>query len=421
MYVDVKSKDISFLICKLRIYYYKTSKKKNKGQWTQQNFSKGICSVKTYYKIEKGKSRPKENILDLFLIKLGMKFRYVKELDNELSICLRKIIDGINFFDLAMIDSYATRLLQNLKSYQNLIYYKEVFFIINVMHNYYINSIYLNKEDYVYISYIYMVLGKEVADIGKDVLFKYLYIIRSPQNDYLEHIKWLHLERSTCTCNIINNFIFQVYVKDNKKLLLSFYHLEKLLLKKKNYVRCMDLNLLYLNSLLVFSYESIKDEFEKCIKKCNLLINKIGYEIKKAQFHINSGMLYMKLDKYEEALIQFTNCLNYKTVFQKFAFIFVCFISQQTGNISLCNFKKKLEYIDFNITYSPLINMMFDFFVYYIKGWSYKLLQEYLISNILVNINNNDEIFIRIFKYELILCAEKTRKYSDMKLILTKL
>lgn len=40
--------------------------------------------------------------------------------------------------------------------------------------------------------------------------------------------------------------------------------------------------------------------------------------------------------------------------------------------------------------------------------------------NILVNINHNDEMFIRIFKYEL-LCTKKNREYSDMKLILTKL
>lgn len=310
MYMNIKTKEIMPLICSLRKYRFECCDKVERTKWTQKEFVKGVCSRKTYYSIEKGLVVPKEHIVDSFLKKLDEKFLYVPELDDCIEKYARKILRDIDFYHMQHVKKNIKKLIQVLTPYKDYIYYKELLFIIRSLEKFYVESTFMNEQEFHFFCNIYNCFNKEIEELGKDIIFKYLHTIIETEETYRKQVLQLQLEQSHSITNRMNLYLFHSFFDSDKLLLETYKDLEKELLRKKNYIRCLDLHTLYLNALNVFAYDAVQEEFEEVYQKAKKITHKIKNEQKIAQFYLNTGLLYVSLDKYEEANQCILKCLQ---------------------------------------------------------------------------------------------------------------
>lgn len=414
MYVELKSKDLMPLICSLRKYKLHSSRNEEKNKWIQKEFVKGICSRKTFYSIEKGLILAKEKTVDSFLEKLNEEFIYVPELDSIITECSTQIVQNIDFFYIDKAEKYMTKMLTLLKPYDKYLYYKELLFIVKTVYNYYIKSEFMTDKEYMYFKHIYFVFNEDIEELGKDIIFKYLHTVIKSKERYYHQVIQLELDKCKSTANKINQLLFNSFFNDNKLLLETFNDIEVEFMQKKNYIRCIDLYALYLNALMLFSYESIKDEFQLIMERANELIKKVKNEIKIAQFYLNFGLILIRLDLYVESKNHLLQCIRIKSIYQKYAFILYYYCTQKTNTVKDENWDEIISNIDEDIHYSDKMDTAFCFFKKLMNEEAKTDLQQYLIHNVLKYIKKDDRTFIKIFQYELMLLIQETRKYVDL-------
>lgn len=414
MYVNLKTKDIMPLICKLRIYKYQSSSKDEKFIWTQKEFSKGICSLKTYYSIEKGLSNPKEEIVNKFLKKIDAEFKYISELDDLLINYSHEILHNINFFRIKEAERYFLKMIKLLEPLNDFFYYRELLFIVRTAYNYYVHSKFMTASEYIYFINIYSVFNSDIDELGKDIAFKYLHTTIVSLDNYYEQVSQLKLENSRNILNQLNYFVFCTYFNNDKVLLKSFDKIEEELIKSKNYIRCVDLYTLYLNALMVFSYSAIEKEFESVLQKADTFLSKIKNDIKIAQFYLNIGLIYINFNMYEKASNYLVKGVELKTIYQKYSFILCYFSAQKSNTVANIDWNNIITFIDSDCFYSKKIEAAYNFFIQMIMQTKAKELQDFLINEVVRFINSDDKTFINIFKYELMLLTRQTRKYSDL-------
>lgn len=411
MYVDMKTKDLMPLISKIRVI---KAKKEGKQKWSQKAFCKGICSLKAYYTFEKCHMVPKEHMIQLFLDKLNDKFLYDESIDQQIYDSSYNLVKEIEYFQENKMKDCFARFIQLLSQYKDYIYYRELLFVLNVAYKYYIQKTIMTKDEYIYFSLVYNVFNEHIEELGKDMIFKYLHTVKKDTLSYEKSIENLHLENCYSVINQLNQIIYYEYMNKNKEFLHTFHVLEKNLLKAKNYIRCIDAYTLYLNTLLVYAYGIVEHEFQQTLEKLLHLIKYVNNDIKIAQFYINMGLLYIRLDMYEDAQYYVYHCIKYATIYQKYAFVVYVYCLQRLDRDDQVNLQKMIKQIDEDIVYSKKIETAFTFMRMYIEDNDKKLTQKYFIQHLLTYIQPDDEVFIKIFRYELMQLAKQTRIYADL-------
>lgn len=414
MYIDMEKKDIALLICKLREYYYKSSNKEDKNQWSRKEFTKNICSLKTYYLIEREMIIPKEQVINKLLQKLNVKFIYIKDIEDAINYYSSNILHDIEFYEIEQLEKHSKSLLKLIYPYKTYLYYKEIYFIIETTCNFYVNRKLMTQEEYDYLKHIYRVLNNVLKEIGKDLLFKYQYIINNTSKQYISEINKLQLEDTHNVVNKLNLLTFYASMNNFEKTLEEFPTLKANLFSTGNYIRCLELYILYLNSLLIFTYEAIESKFLDVLQKAEKLVKKINSNMKADQFYLNLGIIFTRLGKYEEALKYLSKCDCPQFLYQEYTFILFYYCAQRLEIEHEYDWTKSICMGNENTLYSKKIGVFYMFMKNKALHYtSYKDLQLYLMKNAIIYINKSDILFLDLFQYELYLLMKETHVYSD--------
>lgn len=408
------SRDRLSVIGKLIGIYREERRGNTQNSFTLKKFCEGICSINTLKNIEAGGLSRSEDVYIELLDKLDLKFGEFPVIDEALESLIIELYEAIEFYNRENIDiiiSKSLRLLDNVKNY---IFYSEITYILIKIRRYYGDDESLNMDETDHLMRILNIIEFNTKDLIRLLVFSKLRACCvSDLGKYNEHIRKLKLNESKHMCvkfAIMHNYLISKKYHSMGKI---YNELELYYSNCNNPIRLLDV---YNYGLILYSY--IDDEYlDALINKIEDLIHDERLpDIKISEIYSNIASSYHNRGLYAEALRYYKKTLEYHEgdLIRQAILIADCqnHLNYEIEIPKVCDKEYENYPLDLKLMYK-----------YFTLGSDTPVFvkQNYIMKRILPYLE--DEICIRIFRYELGKLVEKSNNYKlvfDFDKILSK-
>lgn len=401
------SRDRLSVIGKLIGTYREERRGNTQNSFTLKKFCEGICSINTLKNIEAGGLSRSEDVYIELLDKLDLKFGEFPVIDEALVMLTTEIYNAIEYYDRDRIDIYTNKFLKILNEVSDYVLYSDLKHLIESIRCYYLKDKFIHKKDIKHYVSILDVLPDCYKDLLKIILFTKLQ--QTCSNDIHEYKNLIHIlkiseSNNVCVKMMLLHYYFVTgeYLKMNKLV----NELENIFKGDGNYVRLIDT---YNYGLLLCSYAD-NSLLNLYVKKIDELISnyrlptiKIGevYANIAATYHYNED--YCQAIKYYEKMFEFID----GDYLPKLILIADC---QNRLGISIDLKRLTKEQLEL---YSIEYRKMYKYFM--LQSDIPDFVKENFIIKEIVPILK-DEVFIKIFRFELNKLIDKTGHYKSLYL-----
>lgn len=401
------SRDRLSVIGKLIGIYREERRGNTQNSFTLKKFCEGICSINTLKNIEAGGLSRSEDVYIELLGKLDLKFGEFPVIDEALITLTFDIYTAIEYYDRDRISTYINKFLKLLNEVDDYVYYSDLKGIVERLRYYYLDDKHINERELNHYTKILAVFPNHFKDMLKIILFTKLQQSCSNNiSEYKRLISILNINESNNVC--IKMMMLHYYFVTGEYLSMNrlVNELEEVFKLNKNYARLIDT---YNYGLLLCSYADNSEldvyvkKIDELISSCRLPIIKIGEVFANiaATYHYNEE--YYQAIKYYEKMFEIID----GDYLPKLILIADC--QNRLGiDIKLKRLtKSQLE------TYSIEYRKMYKYFM--LPSDIPDFVKENYIIKELVPILK-DDVFIKIFRFELNKLIDKTGHYKSLYL-----
>jgi len=398
------SRDRLSVIGKLIGIYREERRGNTQNSFTLKKFCDGICSINTLKSIEAGGLSRSEDVYIELLDKLDLKFGEFPVIDNAIETVLENLYEAIEFYDREDMRLYLDKGINVLKTVNNYVYYSDLLLFFESTKDYYINDA-LYKGDYSHLSSLLDVFPYIFKDLIRINIFaRVQHKSYVDFEEYKSVISDLKIEESENVCVSIMllhyYFVIGEYVQMNRLLIA----LEKKFAFKNNYIRLLDV---YNYGVLLGSYAD-DNELNRYVKKIEDLIKNIRFpKIKLSEVYANIASSYHYNEDYVNALIYFEKMLEVSKI-ESLSDLIIMADCQNRLDREINLYEVSKDVLEKN----PFeMRKMYNYFTWS-KDIPEFVRQNYILKEIAPELK--DEVFIKIFRYEINRLIEKTNHYKSL-------
>lgn len=412
-----EEKRIIGIICCFKIdeMEYQNNPTKILGDFFDERGNK-LCSRRTWNRMASGISISKHGVYEQVIKKYGKPFIYLPNLEAELNICLQDLLGIIEEGKDEELIHCCQMTIAKLEPYQDSIYYGVYYqVVVDIMHCYGIGQM-INQEHYYYYQKAYKCLPLELQILIKDMLFQFAVFVMS---DIIMIQKLIEKFDYQLEDSIVLNIRYAQYLMFHNQSydaynLLS--DLKKKCIKRGNYVQQIEINKLMLNIAQIINQVDVGKYEEEILA----IIQQHSTKISAKRL---GGIYYMyALRKY--TIKDFEKTLDFikkaitsgYTLRERECNTLLAFLSKRLGHDDpFLLFDDQLQYDDQSVT-----TIAYQYYVLNKNCNDPKILEKFIVENILRRAKDMDELYLDIFKYEIMLQNNETRRHSMLKRFLEK-
>ncbi len=398
------SRDRLSVIGKLIGIYREERRGNTQNSFTLKKFCEGICSINTLKNIEAGGYSRSEDVYIELLSKLDLKFGEFTVIDEALGDVLENLYEAIEFYDSEDIRLYLDKGINVLKTVDNYVYYSDLLSIFESTKDYYINDS-LYNHDFKHLASLLDIFPYKFKDLIRINTFARIqHKSFIDFDEYKTAIDSLKIEESKNVCVSIMllhyYFVTGEYLQMNKLL----NTLEMKFISDHNYIRLLDV---YNYGVLLGSYVD-KKELTCYVNKIEELIEVIRFpRIKLSEVYANIASSFHYNEVYDNALLYFEKMLEISNV-ESLSDLIIMADCQNRLDKEINVYKVTKDVLEKN----PFeMRKMYNYFTWP-KDIPDFVRQNYILKEIAPVLN--DQVFIKIFRYEINRLVEQTNHYKSL-------
>ncbi|MCI9292100.1 MAG: hypothetical protein HFF02_02215 [Erysipelotrichaceae bacterium] len=379
----------------------------NSAKWTQRGFSKDVCSPTSLIKLEKGMLPRFYDVFEKIAKKFEWGVAYDPFVERKIERYIVQVRGACELGDVEMIQQALNICFAALKPVKDCIWYNDWYTMLKLVENYYIKEIFVEMEHRDYYHEMMELHGGIWEELMKNVLFNSAFMdVQS--SDYRDLYRYYGFDQMKDTCyNYINGMLFSLSRNNSEMFKKLFKAAERRFLKKKNFIRLMDVYNLALIFAGFFDKNDIDDLVGKLVKLASM---KSLPKTKVADLYFILGTIYYDLKEYEKALKILEGCYEYDVNRSHCPYLLVGNINHLRGKEANIPFYHEEEL-------KKVTNDLIRIYRYYAmdKGdFTCYEKQEYLMNEILPTIGPEDDLTLDVLASELDMLVVKTKKIEDV-------
>lgn len=378
------------------------------ASWTQKGFCDGICSEPSFVNIEKGKPGRFIDNYEKMAEKLGMRIAYDPDVDKKIDNYTKHLYKAIEYYDLKKTEKYCDKLIALLEGFKDCLWYGDLYRVVNITNQYYMSLSYLNTSERIfYASMVY-----EFDEFWYEIIISTIFnsaFFDVESFDYITYFNKFKIHESKCAINMVNTMKYYL-ARDNTSKFRDLY--DKVIRewkKKRNYIRLMDaynMALLYLSYYDVNEVDDVADKVDKIIKEIEVPIYKL------IDIFYNLSAVYYELKQYDKSIEFMEKCYHIDSSKIKCTFLIIGSALHCKGQKSLIPFYRNSELSKFPLD----AQLLYEYFTMD-DDVPAMTKENFLMKKVLPEVNEEDDLCLKIIKNELETLIKETRKYKDLKVL----
>ena len=410
-------KRIIGIVCCFKIdeMEYQNNPTKILGDFFDERGNK-LCSRRTWNRMANGIPISKHGVYEQVIKKYGKSFIYLPGLESELNSYLQNLLTIIEEGREEELMPCCQMLITKLEPYQDSLYYEVFHQAISDIMNCYGFGRMIHQEYYLYYQKVYKCLPLELQVLIKDMLFQYAVFVMS---DVILIQKLVEKFDYQIENSIILKIRYAQYLMFHNQSYDAYNllaNLKKKCIKNKNYIQQIEINKLLLNIAQVINQVDVGKYEEETLA----IIHQHSDKISAKRL---GGIYYMyAMRKYSIKDIEKTLDFIVKSIKSGYALrerecnILLAFLSKRLGyDEPFLLFDDQLQYDDQSVT-----TIAYQYYVLNKRCSDPKTLEKFIVENILPRAKDMDELYLDIFKFEIMLQINETRSHSMLKRFLEK-
>lgn len=378
------------------------------ASWTQKGFCDGICSEPSFVNIEKGKPGRFIDNYEKMAEKLGMRIAYDPDVDKKIDNYTKHLYKAIEYYDLKKTEKYCDKLIALLEGFKDCLWYGDLYRVVVATRNYYILQIHLNTEERT----LYANMVDEFCELWNEILKSTVYNAAFNDVESLDYIMYFEkfkIYDGKSAINIGNTMMYYLARENTSKFRDLYDKAVRDWKKKRNYIRLIDA---YNMALLFLSYYDVS-EVDEVAEKVNNIISEIDVPIYKlVDVYYNLSAVYYELKQFEKSIEFMEKCYHIDSSKIKCTFLIIGSALHCKGQKSLIPFYTNSELSNFPVD----AKLLYEYFTMD-DDVPAMTKENFLMKQILPEVNEEDDLCLKIIKNELEILIKETRKYKDLKIL----
>lgn len=400
-------KKLGLIIEHERLVKYET----NKVDWNYKTFlqvnEQSICDLKTYRKLRQGHVVYKDEIYYVLMKQLGYEIYDDIELNKQLKNLIKEMEFDFNRVDLNRFKRNYVTILELLQPYTNTQPYQTKLNALTLIEKRILHQETISDTQFSSYLFLLPIFSTSFQDLMRFILSDYLI-----QN---------HIYDETALHKINLKTHYKSYLFQQQLILLMkrghhfsciepLAKLEKTLVKDKNYNRAIYIKLLLLYSIIQYSQmKSIQlaTELESFVTTNHRLCNATTL----AAYYVYKGLFHYLMKQYQEGFLSLKKALSYKQPQYYYQIIiYLNYINRYQFIENIDNLYDSFQGID----HPKGSKTKYLYFKMKHEKVDFRTLENYLLSDVLPNLQRIDITDIEVFTDELRDCINETKDYKAL-------